>query len=208
VEFVSYQDAWRLLRPFGAEVATQSESELRLSLTEGPQSSCIDIASSDHAMAKKLPSDVIQLDRKNLADMVEAIIHKLRLTQVYVIPVGHWRQLFEAVAEGMATNEQWLAIDSAATVELNTRDALLFVPANFHILRDLVRVVLTAGSEPIHGISIATVGSPLLIEVMPAGEVSVFVGRSDLAHVVREVLNHPPGNAKPASVNASTTPKT
>ena len=159
-------------------------------------------------MAKKLPSDVIQLDRKNLADMVEAIIHKLRLTQVYVIPVGHWRQLFEAVAEGMATNEQWRAIDSAAIVELNTRDALLFVPANFHILRDLVRVVLTAGSKPIHGISIAAVGSPLLIEVMPAGEVSVFVGRSDLAHVVREVLNHPPGPAKTASANATATPKT
>ncbi|MCX5664607.1 MAG: hypothetical protein NTY97_07915, partial [Planctomycetota bacterium] len=192
----------------GAEVATQSESELRLSLTEGPQSSCIDIASSDHVMAKKLPAEVIQLDRKKLADMVEAIIHKLRLTQVYVIPVGHWRQLFEAVAEGMATNEQWRTIDSAATVELNTRDALLFVPENFHILRDLVRVVLTAGSEPIHGISIATVGSPLLIEVMPAGEVSVFVGRSDLAHVVREVLNHPPGHAKPASANAPATPKT
>lgn len=208
VEFVSFEDAWRLLRPFGAEVATQSENELRLSLAEGPQSSCIDIASSDHPMANKLPPDVIQLDRTKLADMVEAIIHKLRLTQVYVIPVGHWRQLFEAVAEGMATNEQWRAIDSAAIVELNTRDGLLFVPANFHILRDLVRVVLTAGSKTIHGISIASVGSPLLIEVMPAGEVSVFVGRNDLAHVVREVLNHPPNHAKSASVNGAPTPKT
>ncbi len=205
MEFVSFEDAWRLLRPLGIEVVSQSENELRLSISESPQSSCIDVASTDHAQAKSFPSEVVQLDRKQIGDTIEAIVHKLRLTQVYVIPIGHWRQLFEAVAAGMATNEQWRAIDSAAIVELNTRDPLLFVPANFHILRDLVRVILTAGTAPVHGISITTVKTPLLIEIVPAGEISVFTARTELAHVVREVLLHPHGSAKPSATPA--TPK-
>ncbi|MSQ90717.1 MAG: hypothetical protein EXS01_04890 [Phycisphaerales bacterium] len=170
-------------------MSRRSPNELRLSLAEGNQSSCLDIASSDHPMAKQLPPEVARLARSQLADLIEAIAHKLRLTQVYVIPIGHWRQLFEAVAEGMATNEGWRAIDSAATVALNTRDALLFLPANHHIMRDLVRTVLTAGSSTEHGISIATPGSPLLIEVIPTGEVSIYTGRTDLAHLVAEILS-------------------
>ncbi len=202
MEFVSFEDAWRSLRPSGVEVVRDTPTELRLSLSESPQSSCIDIASTDHARARELPADVVQLDREKVASALEAIIHKLHLTEVYVIPVGHWRQLFEAVAPGMATNEKWRAIDSAAIVELNTRDALSFLPANFHILRDLVHVVLTAGTAAHHGISVAAVGSPLLFEVMPAGEISVFTGRTDLSRSVRDVLSHLHRTAKQPAANA------
>jgi len=203
VEFVSFEETWRLLRPFGAEVAHERNGELRLSISDGPQSSCIDIATTDHALAEKLPADVVRLSRAMVAQSVEAIIHKLHLTQVYVIPVGHWRQLFEGVAESMAANENWRAIDSAATVELNTRDALLFLPANFHILRELVRSVLTAGTSKMHGISIAAVGAPVLIEVMPAGEVTVYMGRKDLGRVVSDVLEHVRTGAKAPPTDAT-----
>jgi len=190
VEFVSFEEAWRLLKPIGVEVASQSEQELRLSISEGEHSGCIDIAASDHAHVAKLPVDMPRLPRAVLATSIEAIIHKLHLTQANVIPVGRWRELFEAVAEPMAVNEKWRAIDSAATVELNTRDALVFLPADFHILRDLALAVLTAGSASSHGIAICSGGSPVIIEVMPAGEVTIFYGKSELRRVVSDVLAH------------------
>lgn len=189
MEFVQFDEAWRLLRPVGVEEATRSATELRLALAEHPNSTCVDIAATDHPMAQRLPADLPKIDRKKLGEVVESIIHKLHLTGVYVIPVGHWRQLFDAVAGGMASNAKWRAIDAAAIIELNTRDALLFQPADFHILRELVQVVLIGGTHTTHGISIATTGSPLLIEVMPVGEVVVYTGSAPLAQLVRELIN-------------------
>lgn len=205
MEFVSFEEAWRLLKPIGVEVASRTAEELRISISEGDHSGCMDIAASDHAHAAKLPSDIPRLSRAVLATSIEAIIHKLHLTQANVIPVGHWRELFEAVAEPMAANEKWRAIDSAATVELNTRDALVFLPADFHILRDLALAVLTAGSAPRHGIAICSAGSPMVIEVMPAGEVTIYYGKSELRRVVSDVLAHvQSGNASPKTPQRAT----
>ncbi|MSR29030.1 MAG: hypothetical protein EXS03_05570 [Phycisphaerales bacterium] len=191
-----------MLRPVGVEESSRTPSELRLSLVEGPQSSCIEIAAIDHKAAARLPADMPRIDRATLPTVVEAIVHKLHLTAALVVPVGHWRQLFDAVAEGMAANEKWRATDSEATIELNTRDALQFLPADFHILRDLVRCVLTCGTDPAHGIAIATSGQAILVEVMPAGEVVVYTGRTDLATVVRELVIHASTGALPAAAAA------
>jgi hypothetical protein len=190
VEFVQFDEAWRVLRPIGVEEASRTASELRLSLAESPNSSCFDIAAADHPMVARLPSDMPRFARGTLPTIVEAIVHKLHLTAAYVIPVGHWRQLFDGVAQGMASIEQWRATDSEATVELNTRDALQFQPGEFHILRELVRCVLAAEHSAVHGIAVATAGSPILIEVMPAGEVTIYTGRADLAALVRDLVAH------------------
>ncbi len=196
VEFVSFDEIWQSLRTSGVEEAIHSPFELRLSLAEGTQSSSIELAATDHPTPERLPAGIFQFDRKHLAALVEGIIHKLHLTQVSVIPVGHWRQLFEAVADGMVTIEKWRAIDSAATVELNTRDALTFLPADFHILRELIYCVLTEGRESVHGIALATTGSPLLIEVLPVGEIVVYTGRTDLQRVVSDLVAHAHALAK------------
>jgi len=206
VEFVAFEEAWRLLKPIGVEVASQTDLELRLSISDGDHSGCIDIAASDHKHLANLPADMPRLARAVLATSIEAIIHKLHFAQANVIPVGRWRELFEAVAEPMAANEKWRAIDSAATVELNTRDALQFLPADFHILRDLALAVLTAGSTPRHGISICSSGSPVVIEVMPAGEVTVFYGKSELRRVVSDVLAHVQSGAAAAKPPSGITP--
>ncbi len=190
MEFVSFVEIWQALRTSGVEEAMHSNAELRLSICEGPQSSSLELAAVDHPTPETLPADLLRFDRKHLAALVEGIIHKLHLTKVSVIPVGHWRQLFEAVADGMVAIEKWRAIDSAATVELNTRDALTFLPADFHILRELIYCVLTSGTERVHGIALATTGSPLLIEVLPVGEVVVYTGHTDLQRVVGDFVAH------------------
>ncbi len=202
MEFVQFDEAWRVLRPVGVEVVSHTANELRLSLTENPQSSCFDIASSDHPAQARLPNDMPRIARGTLPTIVEAIVHKLHLTTAYVIPVGHWRQLFDGVAQGMASNEKWRATDSEATVELNTRDALKFQPAEFHILRDLVKCVLAADDSATHGIAIATTGSPILIEVMPAGEIAIYTGRSDLAALVRDLVAHASAAKAPVTESA------
>jgi hypothetical protein len=167
--------------------AERTDAVLRVALEETPGAEVVEVAADDHAHAAQLPSDVVRLPRDRMAELVERIVHKMHLTRVCVIPVGKWRQVFEAVAEGMAQNAKWRAVDSAANVELNTRDPLVVQPADHHTLRDLV-AVLKHGTHPTHGIAVAALGTPLVIEAMPAGELAVYAGKASIAAEVRHLL--------------------
>ena len=105
------------------------------------------------------------------------------------VAVGTWRRVFEAVAKPMSVHEQWRAIDAAATVELNTRDPLVFGPAHHHLLRDLVNAVIE-GEAPDQGISVVALGVRVVIEVSPGGQLIVFAGDEHLAAPVRGVIEH------------------
>jgi hypothetical protein len=188
VEFVGYSEAWRDLAQGGVVEAERTDAVLRVALEDTPGGEVVEVAAIDHVHASQLPADVVRLPRERMAELVERIVHKMHLTRVCVIPVGKWRQVFEAVAEGMASNAKWQAVDSTANVALNTRDPLMVEPADHHTLRDLVAAVLTRGTQPVHGIAVAAVGTPLVIEAMPAGEIAVYAGKASIAAEVRHLL--------------------
>lgn len=189
LEFVGYSEAWRDLAQGGVVEAERTDAVLRVALEDTPGGEVVEVAADDHAHAAHLPADVVRLPRERMAELVERIVHKMHLTRVCVIPVGKWRQVFEAVANGMAQNEKWRAVDSAANVELNTRDPLVVQPADHHTLRDLVAAVLKHGTHPTHGIAMAAMGTPLVIEAMPAGELAVYAGKASIAAEVRHLLD-------------------
>lgn len=190
MEFVRYSEAWSALQQQGMEEAERTESELHLGLRDTDQVVVVDIAADDHPLAAKLPPTVRRVPRAAMASIVEGIVHKLRLDPVLVIPVGKWRELIEAVSFGMAEHESWKAIDQMASVELNTRDALLLGPTDHHTLRDLVQVLLTEGSKDSQGLSVAAPGSSILIEVLPCGQMILFLGNPHMAGVAGEVIDH------------------
>ena len=87
----------------------------------------------------------------------------------------------------LAENEQWMAIDSEATIELNTRDPLVCEPRDLHLLRAVVECLLMHSETLGQGMSIAAVQSPLLVEVEPAGGILLTIGNEGLADEVRAV---------------------
>ncbi|MBM4111034.1 MAG: hypothetical protein FJ254_06730 [Phycisphaerae bacterium] len=188
MDFVEFDLAWKQLAPRGVIEAAETPTVFRVALEEG--SSVIDIAAKDHPRATSLPSDIKRMSRARMAEFVEAIAHKLHLREVLVFPVGKWNQVFDAVSEPMAKHEQWAAIDGSASVELNRRDPILFEQGDHHVLRALVQCVLDAGSEPSHGIGIATTGASLVMEVLPPGELTIYCGTSALAQQLLELMSH------------------
>lgn len=208
VEFVSYADAWPALRQQGLEEAERTQSELHLSLRDTDQLAVIDVAAADHPNAAKLPPEVRRIPRACIPQAIEAIVHKLRLDPVVLIPVGCWREVFAAVAFGMAENEEWKAVDQMASVEFNTRDPILLGPAEHHTLRDLLRVLLADGTKDSQGISIAATGTSILIEVLPSGQMILFMGNPHLAAQVGEVIDHAAKNdSTPAPDSAKQAPQ-
>jgi len=190
VEFVSYSEAWAALQQQGLEEAERTDTELHLALRESPHLVVIDIAASDHRLAVSLPPEVSRVPRQAMPAIVEGLAHRLRLDPVLIIPVGRWREVFEAVSSGMAPNETWMAIDQMASVELNTRDPIMLGPVDHMTLRDLLRVILTDGTKDTQGVSVAAPGSSLLIEVLPSGQMILFMGNAHLAVTAREVIDH------------------
>ena len=189
VEFADHSPTWSRLRAQGVLSAEDPPGELRVDLDESTPVVTFDIAAHDHPHSGTLPAAIVRVPRGEIGPIVEGIVHKLRLPETAVVPVGTWRRVFEAVAKPMSVHEQWRAIDAAATVELNTRDPLVFGPAHHHLLRDLVNAVIE-GEAPDQGISVVALGVRVVIEVSPGGQLIVFAGDEHLAAPVRGVIEH------------------
>lgn len=132
---------------------------------------------------------VVVSARDKLAGTVEHIIHRLHLAQMVLVPVGRWRNVFDAVAFSMASNEDWQEIDAAATVELNTRDPLLCEASDYPLMIDLVNALLHDAESSSQGLMILTGAVPLLIEVIPDGAMRVSIGIPQIADELDDILN-------------------
>lgn len=203
MEFVSYAEAWPALAQLGLEEAESTDSELHLALRDDDQLVVIDVAADDHRLASKLPPEVRKVPRAAMPSIIEGIVHKLRLDPLLLIPVGRWREIFEVVSFGMAENEVWKAVDQMASVELNTRDPLLLGPGDHHTMCDLLRVLLADGTKDSQGLSIAATGTRILMELLPSGQMILFLGNPHMASQVTEVLDHAASGASASAPDAS-----
>ena len=122
-----------------------------------------------------------------MPDALEHVFHKLHLSQMILMPVGKWRKVFDAVAFSLADNEEWQAVDTAATVVLNTRDPLLAEPVDFHTITALIRALLSDAEDPDQGLMITTTTAPLMVEIVPDGAIRVSIGDPVLADEVVEL---------------------
>lgn len=189
MEFIDLDEAWADLRRQGVVKVVDSPKELRLEL-DGDAAVVMDIATEDHPEVGDLPKSIRRVPRGAVANFVEAIVHKMHLQQTYAIPVGRWREIFDAVSDGMAGNAAWREVDTSASIEMNKRDPLVFGPANAHTLRDLVKTLLHTAKDSNHGLTLCSDGAPLVLEIMPLGEMVVFAGHGSLAKQCEELLAH------------------
>jgi inactivated superfamily I helicase len=178
------------LRRQGVVKAVDSPSELRLELADSAGVVVLDIATHDHPDANDLPDTIRRVPRGAVANFVEAVVHKMHLQRTFAMPVGRWREVFDAVSEGMAGNAAWREIDTSASIELNKRDPIAFALADAHTLRELVRTLLSAARESNHGLTVCSDGAPLVLEIMPRGEMILFAGHASLAKQCEELLAH------------------
>ena len=190
MEFLEPEEAWAPLRRQGVVKVVDTPNELRLELADSDTVVVMDIATEDHPDAKSLPKEIRRVPRGAIANFVEAVVHKMHLQRTFAIPVGRWREIFDAVSEGMKSNAAWREVDTSASIELNRRDPLEFGPANAHTLRDLVRTLLASAHESEHGLTLCSDGAPLVMEIMPRGEMIVFAGHASLAKQCEELLAH------------------
>jgi len=130
----------------------------------------------------------VPIEQDGLAGFVDRMIHRLNLSDLLLLPTGKWRNVFDAVAFSLATNESWQEFDASATVELNTRDPLLCGPADFPLLVDLVGALMSDADQPNQGFTMMATSVPVIAEVNPQGAVRLSIGNQALADEIMEAV--------------------
>ena len=188
MEFIDSSEVALLLKDHGVFAGPESGDQVRLTMTEGDDVVRIVLTCAEEPAAPAPGERVIKVDPEHLAQVADAIVQKLRLNQILLIPIGKWRKVFDAVAFSLADNAEWQEFDASATVELNTRDPLLCEAGDLLLVRELIIALLKDGELEEQSLAITCATTPLLIEVIPDHTVRVALGNHVLADEVEEVL--------------------
>ena len=191
LEFFEFDRAWRTLSDEDVVTlngeAPASVDALQIDYDERRSAHRTVFGARDGHQVDVAEAEILEIPRARAGEVLEHILHKLHLAPLLILPIGRWRSVFDVVTPALATNDQWMAIDSEATVELNTRDPLVCELRDLHLLRAVVESVLEHSETLEQGVSIAAVQAPLLVEVEPAGGVLLTIGNESLADEVRAV---------------------
>ncbi len=188
MEFVDHGETIEALREQGLREVADGENLNGLALDDTHTVVHLHLVFNESACVPHEGADVVTVEKERLPDLVEHLLHKLHLSQVLLIPVGKWRNVFDAVAFSLADNEEWQAVDTAATVVLNTRDPLLAEPADFHTINALIKALLNDAENPEQGLMITTTTAPMVVELVPEGAVRISIGNPALADEVVETF--------------------
>lgn len=191
MEFLEFDRAWRTLSEEDVVTLTGDPpaelAAMQIDYDERRAAHHTIFASRPDHETDVADAEVLEISRDRAGEVLEHILHKLHLAPLLILPIGRWRAVFDVVTPALTENDQWVAIDSAATVELNTRDPLVCELRDLHLLRAVVDAVLNHAETLEQGISIAAVQAPLLVEIEPAGGVLLTIGNEGLADEVRAV---------------------
>jgi len=188
VEFVRDTEVMGLLQDHGITTTSPDDDRVYLEMDKADAVVRLHLTSEDQPVEPADGARVITMAQDDLAKAIDGIVHKLHMSQILLLPVGKWRDVFDAVAFSLADNEEWQAVDTAATVELNSRDPLLCEPVDFHIVSALMRALITDADRAEQGLMLTTTGAPVLVEVVPEGAVRLSFGNQVLADEAAEAL--------------------
>ncbi len=187
MEFVKYAEALSLLNEQGVRERSVSEDVNSFDL-EGDEVVHFLVAAEGAEVDGRNNARSTTRPREELPAIAEAMLHKLHLGQALLVPVAKWRKVFDAVAFSLASNEDWQEIDATATVEQNTRDPLLCNPADFHTVNALIAALYSDAEDRDQALVITSTATPLIVEVLPEGALSISVGAQVLADEVAELI--------------------
>ena len=188
VEFISEGEVAELLQSHGITQVSEDEDHVYCRMGDEAASHHVHLCVPDAESEPREGAQVYQIEADRMESVLNHVLHKLHHNQFILIPVGKWRSIFDAVAFSLAENEEWQAIDAAATVELNTRDPLLADAGDLHLLCDLVGAIIRDSETPDHGLMMITAGVPVVLELVSADVVRMSFGNQAVAEEVAEAF--------------------
>lgn len=175
MEFLSAKELFPEFRAAGV-VEVPSDGLLRFDMrpSDKPAREVHHAAVGSKAALARLGVEGVTVDRasERLPGLVEDILHKHRVAEVFIVPVGQWRDVCDTLSMELASDESWLEIDADAALHLNTRDPLALSTRDFHILPLMLGALCRAAGDDSsgrHDMTILAPGVGIVLEFSPAG---------------------------------------
>ncbi len=182
MEFLNYKATLAELRPSGLVDIPEGDSEslVRFSLASNGKTvksthrAAIGArAALDRAGAVETAT-VIPHPAESLPQLVEDLLHKHKVNEALVIPVGQWRAVCDLLAFELAADTSWQDIDAEASLHLNTRDPLLITPRDYHIIPLMLGALIRATADDAsgeHDLTFVAAGVGMVLEFRTCGAV-------------------------------------
>lgn len=191
MDFIGYEEGLSDLKEIGVHHEVDADDRLRLHVaTHSDKVVHLHLQTPECEETALDDANVTTMSRDQLRDTVIHIIQRLNVSQFVLVPMGKWRNVFDAVAFSLATNEDWQAVDAAATVELNTRDPLMCGPADVNLVIDMIGALMNDAERADQGVTLTTTAAaaPVLIEIVPDGVVRIACGNRAIADKITKCL--------------------
>lgn len=188
MEFLEYDKAAPVLKKQG--IVEHKEGDfLRLSLNdEKGVTRRLIIGEPDEAEAGDDAIGKVEAGKDELAEIAEAIVHRLHFSEAALVPVTRWQDVLDVAAFDLATDEAWLDIDAEATLHQKGRDPLILLPNDRHLIKTFVGAILKNGDAPKHDVVITALDSVFLMRVRHNGSLAIWCANDAVADMVRGVV--------------------
>ncbi|MFG0328752.1 MAG: hypothetical protein ACF8PN_02530 [Phycisphaerales bacterium] len=173
MEFIQYQEVFPALKQQGIVEAKDDENLIRLEVEPSDKLKTIHIKDPASETPPYPDARVFERSREELARLIDAILNKIHLTEVLVVPVGTWRDIIDCAAYELAEDEAWLEMDAIAAVHQNTRNPLAVTRGETNVLIDMIAALVKNAESSKQDLTITSDVRPMLIEVFHDGAVSV-----------------------------------
>jgi hypothetical protein len=193
VEFVGLGEVWSQLKARGIIELSHDASALELGIDpiKQPVTVALGGVPSGVRLKRQEPAITIDCPSEYVAATLETVLHKLHLAPLYLIPVRRWREIVDVIGFELSIYGAWQAIDSEFSLQQNTRDALECGPRDLHMLREIVRVLLTsADADDAQALTLIATGQVLVARVQPRAPIRILVGNAKVAEQLRDAARH------------------
>lgn len=191
MEFIGYEEGLSELKEIGIRHEIDENDRLRLHVaTQKEKAVHLHLKTPECDESAHPEAHVSTMSRDQLREVVEQVVHRLHLSQFMLVPMGKWRNVFDAVAFSLAANEDWQAVDAAATVELNTRDPLMCGPGDVNLVTALIGALMNDAERADQGMTLTTTAAaaPVIVEIVPDGVARITCGNRALADKILKCL--------------------
>jgi len=193
VEFLDYSDTIQQLSELGVREREDGERRRFHIVKTGqvaPSPQRILVGDPARLAEDEEAERKVEADPAKLPSILEALIGRVHLQEVVVVPVHSWKKVLEIALFSLGSSELWQEIDAEASLHQTSRDPLAVEPRAIELVTGLTKALQEHADSPDEDLTIISTGAALLFEFGHDGVLRIWAPSAVMADEMMEAIQH------------------